>query len=101
MEELLVILVLVEGDDWDPVLELVEVGVGCVVDQQQVLEMPVLDHSEIFDVDSLFSLPALRAKEAMTHEFPLRIEIIQNNIGVAFVTRREDHNFALLRELFE
>lgn len=37
MQKLLIIFVIVERYDWDAVLQLVEIGIGCVVYKQHVL----------------------------------------------------------------
>ena len=59
MQELFVVLILVEGKDGHSIFELVEVGVGCVVYQQQVLQTAVLYYPQILYVHSFLGLPAV------------------------------------------
>lgn len=59
VEKLLIILIVVEGDNRDSVFQLIKVGISSVVDQENVFQLSVLEHSKVFDVNSFFCLPAL------------------------------------------
>lgn len=69
----MVLTVVVVWQDGNAVIRLVEVRVGSVVDQKDVLHLTVFEHSEVFHVDSLLGLPAMRSKETMADELSLRI----------------------------
>ena len=101
MNQLLVIPVVVVWDDRDAVLELVQVGIGSVIDQQHILHLPILQHSQVLDIDALLGLPALASEESVADVLVLRVEVVEDHIGVAFVTGREDNDLAHLRHFFQ
>ena len=57
--EFSVLLVVVEGENGDPVEEVVPKGVDCVVDQQYVIQLPIGEDTEIFDENAFWSLYAV------------------------------------------
>ncbi len=69
----MILTIVVVGQDGNAVVRLVEVRVGGVVDQKDVLHLTVFEDSEVFHVDSLLCLPAVRSEETMTDELSLRI----------------------------
>ena len=101
MNQLFVLLVLVKRNNRDSVLQMVQIRVSCIVHQKDVLKIPILDDSQILDIDSFLGLPALRTEQAMTHQLSLWIKMVQDNIGVAFMTGCKDYNLTELREFFE
>ena len=70
----MVLTIVVVWQDGNAVVRLIEVRVGGgVVDQKDVLHLTVFEDSEVFHVDSLLGLPAMRSKETMADELSLRI----------------------------
>ena len=69
----MILTIVVVGQDGNAVVRLVEVRVGGVVDQKDVLHLTVFEDSEVFHVDSLLGLPAVRSEETMADELSLRI----------------------------
>lgn len=76
MHKFLIVLVFVEWNNWNAVFELIEVRVGCIVDKQHVLNIPILDHPKVLYVNSFFGLPALRAEHPVTYKLPLWIKMV-------------------------
>lgn len=92
MDQLFIIFVLVKRNNRDSILQMVKIRVCCIVHQKDVLKISILDDSQVLDIDSFLGLPALRTEETMTYQLSLRIEIIQNNVGVAFMAGCKDYN---------
>jgi len=70
----LVLTIVVVWQDGNAVVRLIEVRVGGgVVDQKDVLHLTVFEGSEVFHIDSLLSLPAMRSEETMADELSLQI----------------------------
>lgn len=89
MEEFFVVFVFIEGKNGHSVFELVEVGVGRVIYQQHVLQIAIFYYSQVLYVNSLFRLPAMRPKQAVTDELTFWVEVVKHHIRVAFVTGSE------------
>ena len=64
-----VVVAVVVGDDRDAIVQLMDVGVGRVVDEDHLAHLAI-DHSQIFDMHS-FTLVAVLAKQAVMDEFLL------------------------------
>lgn len=62
MNQLLVLTVIVEGDDRNAILQLVEIRVGCVVDKQHVGQLSAPNHPKVLNVNSLSCLPTVASK---------------------------------------
>lgn len=103
--ELQVCLVVVEGNDGHSVFGLEAVAIGglnyhkiYIIDEQDIGEIPV-EHSEILHVEALDGLVASFPEETMRDELPLRIQVVDDHIGVALVTGGEDNDLEVLAQL--
>ena len=56
MKQFFIVLVVVEGQNRDAVFQLEAERVDCVVDNDQVFEISVLDYPQILDMHALLSL---------------------------------------------
>lgn len=94
--QLVIVLALVVGDDGDGVVDLEGVGIGCVVDQQQLRQVPVY-HSQILHVDAVVGDVAVLTVQSMVDELVVGVEVVQDDVGIARVACREDDHFEVLR----
>lgn len=81
-----------EGQDWHSVFRLVEVGEGRVVHQQHLRNVPIY-YPQILGVDSLVQFDAVGAVQPVGNQFFLRVEFVQNGIGVELLAGSEDDDF--------
>mgnify|MGYP007086712917 CR=1 FL=1 len=101
VKQLLIILIVVVRNDRNTVLQLIKIGVSCVIDEQHILQSPVLQYSQILYVNTLLSLPTVRTEQSVTHKFSLWIKVVQNHISVALMTSCEYYNLAHLRKFLK
>ena len=66
-----------------------------VVNENQILQIPVPDDSQILDEDSFVRLEAVLAIESETNEGAFRVNQIDYSVSVLLVTRREDAHLVL------
>jgi len=90
----------VVGKNWDAVLELVGIWVGCVIDKNHVFEVPV-DDAKVFDVHSLWAEIAVFPVEAMMYPLAVWVKIIDNYICIAWVAGSEENDFKESAEIFK
>ena len=67
------------------------VGVCGIVNKYDVSQLSVND-TKIFDINSFLGLEAMLSKEAMGDVFVLRVQVVQNHIGIAGVAGCENHD---------
>lgn len=73
VHQLLIILILVEGYNWDPIVELVTKRVNCVVHNDKILQLSVRDYPQVFDVYTFFRPDAVISIESVLYELPLGV----------------------------
>lgn len=71
-----------------------------IVDQQKVWKVSS-KNSKIFYVEPFLCFMASFSKESIGNIFPVRIQVVNNNIGIALVTRSKHNNLKILAKLFE
>lgn len=91
-----VILIIFERDDGDAVRKLVAERVDCIVNYNQILEIPIFEDPQILDVDPIFSWNALVSVQTVLDVFILRVDVINDNVSVILVTSCEYHDFEIL-----
>ena len=91
MQQLLIVFIVVVWYYGNAIFKLIEVWVGSIIDKKNVLQFTIFQNSKIFDVNSLFCLPALTSEESMTHVLTFGIEMIKHHICIAFVTSSEHY----------
>lgn len=96
--QLVVVLAFVVRDYGNAVLQLKEVGIGCIIDQHHIAEVPVGDDSQILNVGSRLCLPAVLSVETVTHILTAGIKVVHYDVGVAWVTRCKHDHLELLRK---
>lgn len=90
MLQLEVILALIVGDDGYTIIQLKEVGVGRIIHQHYITQLPITQDPEVLHKDPLLRLPTIIPVEPMWHHLLSRIKVIDNDIRVAGMTRSED-----------
>jgi hypothetical protein len=100
VQQLLVLLALVVGDDRDAVVHLEVVGVHCVVDQHHAAQRP-LYHSQVLDVQAHLGLEAVLPVEPVRDHLASGVQVVDHLIRVAAVAGREDDNLELFVQLLE
>ena len=86
--------------NWNTVIELVGIGVSCIIDQNHVLQISI-DDSKIFDVHALWTQIAMLSKQPVVDPFPIRIQIIYDNICVAGMTCCETYDLKMFAEVLQ
>ena len=97
----MVIFLIVKGDNWYSVRELEEIRICCVVYQYHITHISISQHPQIFDIDSFICLPAVLSEQSLADHFVFRVKVIENHIGIAFMTGSKDHNFGHRREFLQ
>ena len=82
MEHLFIIFILVERQNGDAIVKLEAKRVNCIVNNDHIFQVPVLNYPQILYVNSFLSLHARVSVKSVLNEFMLRIEIVQHNIGI-------------------
>lgn len=95
-----VVLASIVGQNGNTVFDLVEVAEGRVVNEDHLGEIPV-DDAKIFGVDLIVQLDTMLSVESMLDVLPIRVNFIEDGIGVAFLTGREGYNFEILFASFQ
>lgn len=101
MFELLVILVVVEGQNRQPVLQLVAKRIGRVIHNDNILYVPVHQNPQVLDENALFSLNAVLPEEAVGYIFGALVDIVQHNVRVAAVRGCKDDDFEILGQFLQ
>lgn len=101
MQKFLIFLIVIERNDRYAILELIKVGVCCVIDEKDVLQVAVLEHSKILDVDALLGLPAMASVKSVGNEFLLWVEMIEHDICVTLMTGCEYDDLAELCQFLQ
>ena len=73
---------MVVRQDWDTVVWLSCIGVGCIVHKDHLAEISIKD-SQILAVHSFRSLIAVVSEETMMDIQVLRVKIVKNYVGIA------------------
>ena len=101
MQKFLIFLIVIERNDRYAILELIKVGVCCVIDEKDVLQVTVLEHSKILDVDALLGLPAMASVESVGNEFLLWVEMVEHDVRVTLMAGCKDDNLAELCQFLQ
>ena len=95
MQELSVSWVLFERSDWDAIINLIAKRINCVINNQYVLKLYVLENSKVLYINVLMKY-AVRSKESMLDQISFWIKVINNNICVLFIACSKNCNFEVL-----
>ena len=92
MKHLFVGLLVVEGDDWDSIIDLIGEGVDGVVHDYHVLHATIGNDAQILHVVAFGGLHAVLSVETVLEKFVLGVNVVENGVGVGLMRRREhDH----------
>ena len=98
--ELKVRLAVVIGQDRDAVVWLGSVGVGCVVNESHLTQLPV-QNPQIFTVHAFRGLVAMLPEQPMVDVKVIGVEVVQNHIRIARVTGCEDDDLEVFAQILE
>lgn len=101
MPQFLVFLVVVEWDARNPIVDLVAKGISGVVDYEYFFEVSLADDPQILDENAVFCLDAMVSEEPMGNEFPIWVQVVQNNGTIAGMGGSEDDDLKVLAELLQ
>lgn len=96
----LVVLSLVEWQDWNAVLQLENVRVRSVIDQNHLAQVSI-DNSKVFRVNVGVDLETMIAVKSMFDELFVRVDFVQDHICVRLMTGRESDDFEGFGHLFQ
>lgn len=74
MHQLFISLIIIEGDDWDAIVQLVPEGIDCVIYYYEVVKVTVRNNSQVFNVNALFSSDAMITVKSVLDQLIGRIE---------------------------
>jgi hypothetical protein len=100
MEEFRICRVVVVGYDGDPIFELEGERENRVVNQDDILERPVLEDAEVFDV-GLADNGAALAVEPKLKVASVWINEVENGVGVGLVGGCEDSHLEVIISFLE
>ena len=96
VEKLIVMLIVNEGNNGHPVLNLEGKGIDGVVDKYKVFQVAVAEYAEILHKIVVLCAETMLAVESELKELLLRINVVQDRIRIALLGGCED---ADLKEL--
>lgn len=73
MHQFLISLIVVEGDYWDSIVQLVAEGVNSVINDNEVLEVSVDYDPQVLYIDALLCPYAVLSVESILYKLPLRV----------------------------
>ena len=76
MHHFFILLIIIERNDRNTIIDLECKTINTVVNDDYVLEIPVLEDPEIFDIVPLLSEEAMLSIEAMSYELVIWIYIV-------------------------
>lgn len=76
MHHFFILLIIIERNDRNTIIDLECKTINTVVNDDYVLEVPVLEDPEIFDIVPLLSEEAMLSIEAMSYELVIWIYIV-------------------------
>jgi len=96
VHEFFILLVIVEGDYWNAIVQLVPKRIHCIVDDDQVFHGTIGDYPQVLDVDPFFSSYAMVPIQSVLYQLSLWIEQVKHHIGIGFVAGSEDNHLIVL-----
>ncbi len=96
--QLVVVGALIVRQAWDAIVQLVGVGVGCIVDQHHAAQLPV-QYPQVLHVDVLGGLVAVLPVHAVVDVLVVGVQVVDHHISVARVAGSEDYDFEMLRKV--
>lgn len=98
VEKLLVVLVIMPGNDGDSVVQLVAEGVSGVIDNDDVLNSSVAQDPEVLDEHPVDHKTVFSVKPVVD-ELAGRVQVVQHDVSVAPVRSSEDNHLKTLVRL--
>ena len=89
MLKLLVIRVFLERSDGDAIFELLPERIHSIVNEEDVLEFDIFEHSQVLDVFATLCFDAAITIESMLDELTCWIEVVDDTISVLWCTSSE------------
>ena len=86
--------------NWNAIIDLIGVGVGCIVNQHHLTQGTVY-YAEVFDVGPICHQIARLPKYAMVDVLMLGVQVVQNGIGIARLAGGKHHDLEIGRQVLQ
>ena len=96
VQELSIFQVIFKWRNWDSVGELCAEGINCIINDDHVLHVTIIKHSQILDVHVICCLDAVISVDSMLYQLLLGVYVVEDNVGIPAVARSENDDLEML-----